>query len=71
MLGLMLLVAGGGCQNRLSPVPSGGPPNPDAHVFEACETICLRPADCAIAYNDDGICPPGYLCARTFSCSHD
>jgi hypothetical protein len=44
---------------------------PPASAFVACDTFCLRPGDCAFAYNDDGICPAGFLCARSFSCGRD
>ncbi len=44
---------------------------PDAPAYVECDTFCLRPGDCAIAYNDNGICPAGFLCARTFSCVSD
>jgi hypothetical protein len=40
----------------------------DAAVYQECSSICLRPSDCAIAYPDGTICPPGFLCALRFHC---
>jgi hypothetical protein len=47
----------------------GGQPDRDASVYEECDSICIRPSDCAQAYNDDGICPPGFLCSLRFTCA--
>jgi hypothetical protein len=66
-----LVIFAVGCASKVSPISSGPPRNLDAAIFSACETICLRPGDCATAFNDDGICPPGFLCARTFACARD
>jgi hypothetical protein len=58
-------------------VRSGVPPGPprqqdlDAAVYQECSSVCVRPSDCAQAYNDDGICPPGFLCALRFNCNPD
>ena len=38
-------------------------------IFQECTSVCVRPSDCAMAFNDDGICPPGFLCALRFSCT--
>jgi hypothetical protein len=43
----------------------------DGAVFQECTSVCIRPTDCAQAFNDDGICPPGFLCATRISCNHD
>ena len=43
----------------------------DGAVYQECDSLCLRPGDCAQAFNDDGICPPGFLCALRFSCNSD
>jgi len=51
--------------------PPDGSGVADAPVYVECDTQCVRPGDCAIAYNDSGICPAGFLCARTFSCVPD
>jgi hypothetical protein len=50
---------------------SGAGSDIDAGIFQECDTICLRPADCALAYSSGGICPPGFRCARLFSCLAD
>jgi hypothetical protein len=69
---LMSVAAGvGACSTRTgTPVGMPGQQNLDAAVYQACTSVCLRPSDCAQAFNDDGICPPGFLCATRFSC-HD
>jgi hypothetical protein len=56
-----------------TPTSSGLPQAPigDASVFAECFTRCLRPSDCAVAFPDDNICPPGFRCARTFQCVGD
>jgi len=41
----------------------------DGSAYEACDSLCLRPGDCQMAYNDDGICPAGFRCALRFQCS--
>lgn len=67
------LLSGGvvaGCHLSGGATPSvGGQPDRDASVYEECDSICIRPSDCAQAYNDDGICPPGFLCSRRFTCA--
>ena len=40
-------------------------------AFEACDTLCLKPGDCQVAYNDDGYCPAGFRCAARFTCAVD
>ena len=49
------------------------PPQPmfDGAVYQECDSVCIRPGDCAQAFNDDGICPPGFLCALRFTCNSD
>jgi hypothetical protein len=47
---------------------TGGNPDRDASVYQECTSVCIRPSDCAQAFNDDGICPPGFLCSLRFSC---
>ena len=64
---LLCSVAGCHLSGGAPPVP-GGQYNADAAVFQECDSVCIRPADCALAYNDDGICPPGFLCTRRFTC---
>jgi hypothetical protein len=60
------------CKEPQSGIPTApSPPNRDAAVFQACTSVCIRPGDCAHAFNDDGICPPGFLCALRFQCSTD
>jgi len=44
---------------------------PDGIAYEQCTTYCLRPADCALTYPSDDLCPSGFLCAARFSCSAD
>jgi hypothetical protein len=59
-----------GCNSQptfdLGAVTDGG--NHDALVFQPCTSVCYRPADCAVAYPDQGLCPSGFACSRTFSC---
>jgi len=68
---ILLVMAIGGCPST----PAGTPPpiqqqrDHDASAYQACSTLCVRPGDCAVAFNDDEICPPGFRCALTFSCS--
>jgi hypothetical protein len=60
------------CHNSTSGPPlAGGQHDLDGSVYESCETVCVRPSDCQIAYNDDGICPPGFRCAFRFQCTPD
>jgi hypothetical protein len=68
----LLLAACGGSVTELhdAAVPLDGGSH-DAIVFESCSSICLRPSDCAIAYPDGDICPPGFECATRFSCDSD
>jgi hypothetical protein len=71
-LALVMSVGGGACSVRSATPP--GPPRQqdlDAAVYQACTSVCVRPGDCAQAFNDDGICPPGFLCALRFSCNPD
>ncbi len=51
--------------------PPDGSGAADLPVFVECDTQCIRPTDCAITYNDNGTCPAGFLCARTFMCVPD
>jgi hypothetical protein len=60
-----------GCSNHTGSSLSVGQHDNDSSAYEECSTICLRPGDCLIAYNDDGICPPGFLCAFHFTCVSD
>ena len=66
---LFLLSFAGSCHLKGGAPPvSGGHSDADASVFQECTSICIRPSDCAQAYNDDGICPPGFLCSLRFTC---
>jgi hypothetical protein len=70
-LALVLLAGAGACETK--PGTQNVPPRQGGDlgaVFQSCDSLCLRPSDCAQAFNDDGICPPGFLCATRFSC-HD
>jgi hypothetical protein len=72
-LGFLLLLAA--CPNGLE-ARDGGAPIPDAApvpgiAFVACESPCMRPGDCFVAYPDSGYCPAGFLCAARFSCTVD
>jgi hypothetical protein len=73
-LALALLGAGvsvGGCQSTSGNQTVPPPQTMDlSATFQSCTSVCVRPSDCAMAFNDDGICPPGFLCATRFSC-HD
>ncbi|MCU1283435.1 MAG: hypothetical protein JWM53_6981 [bacterium] len=72
---VLALVMGAGAVACKS--PAGTPPCPprqqdlDAAVYQECTSVCIRPGDCAQAFNDDGICPPGFLCALRFTCNPD
>ncbi len=57
------------CPNSGKSSGGGGTRNPDGAVFQECDSVCVRPGDCARAFNDNGTCPPGFLCATRFSCS--
>ena len=73
MLALALLAsAGAGACSTHTATQTVPPPQQsvDGAVYQECTSLCLRPSDCAQAFNDDGICPPGFLCATRFSC-HD
>jgi hypothetical protein len=68
---LLLLAALAGCPSQAG---GGAQSNQqqsdrDASAYQACTTLCVRPGDCAVAYNDDEICPVGFRCALTFSCT--
>jgi hypothetical protein len=61
-----------GCPRSEAPLPGGPRRDPDAAVFQACDSVCVRPGDCARTYNDDGICPAGFLCVLRYSgCNSD
>jgi hypothetical protein len=55
------------------------PPAPDAAAFpvapggyEVCQSLCVRPSDCVLAYSSpDGYCPVGFRCTFTFTCTSD
>ncbi len=70
-MALALLGGAGACTSHTG--QQVVPPQPmfDGAVYQECDSLCLRPGDCAQAFNDDGICPPGFLCALRFSCSSD
>jgi hypothetical protein len=69
---MLALAALGGCPRNSQPIPGGPTRNPDAAVFQECTSVCVRPGDCVRTYNDDGICPAGFLCALRFSgCNTD
>jgi hypothetical protein len=68
----VVLAGAGGCRERVEPNQGGNGRNDDAAVFQACDSVCVRPSDCALAFNDDGICPPGFLCALRYgACTSD
>jgi hypothetical protein len=73
-LALALLLGGGaGACTSKSGTGIVGPPKSigDAAIYQECDSVCVRPGDCAMIYNDDGICPPGFLCALRFTCTPD
>jgi hypothetical protein len=71
-LAMSAAAGAGACANRTgTPVGAPGQQNLDAAVFQACTSVCVRPGDCEQAFNDDGICPPGFLCATRFTCNPD
>lgn len=70
-LWLTLGLCAAACHSATMPTP-GGTADRDLSVsFQECDSVCLRPGDCAQAFNDDGICPPGFLCATRFQCAPD
>ena len=71
-LALALLAGGAGaCSSSTGSQQVPPPQGPfDGAVFQECDSVCIRPTDCAQAFNDDGICPPGFLCATRFSCNN-
>ena len=73
MLALALVMGAGAsaCTSRTGTATPAPEPNLDAAVFQECDSVCIRPGDCAQAFNDDGICPPGFLCALRFTCNSD
>jgi hypothetical protein len=72
-LAWVLLVGAGAsaCNQKGSGSGPAPPNNTDLAVYQECTSVCVRPSDCAMAFNDDGICPPGFLCALRFSCNPD
>lgn len=67
----LVLSAGGACTSKSG--TNVVPPQQmfDGAVYQECTSVCVRPTDCAKTFNDDGICPPGFLCATRFSCNPD
>ena len=69
-----LLAVVAGCGTAASggdfsvPMIDSGPPGPGPVV---CDSYCVRPSDCQIAYPDVDRCPAGFLCSRTFRCASD
>ena len=72
-LAWVLLVGAGAsaCNSTGSGSGPSPPNNQDLAIYQECDSVCVRPSDCAMAFNDDGICPPGFLCALRFSCNPD
>lgn len=70
-LALVLGAGAAACKRTTVGIPGGGPQSFDAAVFQECTSVCIRPGDCAQTFNDDGICPVGFLCALHYSCSRD
>jgi hypothetical protein len=70
-LAAALLGAAGACTSKTG--SNVVPPQPqfDGAVYQECDSVCIRPGDCAQTFNDDGICPPGFLCALRFTCTPD
>ncbi len=69
---LLVVVLVAGCQTAAStPIDARAPQDLDAAVFQECTTVCLRPGDCAVGFPDNGTCPAGFRCARTFQCGRD
>jgi len=67
----LLCGAAGACSSKTG--QQTVPPQPmfDGAVYQECDSVCIRPSDCAQTFNDDGICPPGFLCALRFTCNPD
>jgi hypothetical protein len=71
-LALLVGAGAGGCVAKTQMGGSGpGRSVGDAAIYQECDSVCVRPGDCAKIYNDDGICPPGFYCALRFSCNPD
>jgi hypothetical protein len=68
--GLWLFAFALGCQPaQVSPLPPSPGGAPDLSIYYSeCTTVCRRPGDCAIAYPDGKICPPGFICGRLSTC---
>jgi hypothetical protein len=67
----LVLSAAGACTSRTGTNSVPPPQVFDGAVYQECTSVCIRPTDCAKTFNDDGICPPGFLCALRFSCNPD
>ncbi len=67
---LFLACGAGGCGTTPGkPIDLGAGAGGDGGPFQQeCTTLCLRPSDCAVAFPDGNLCPPNFLCARTFNC---
>jgi len=69
-LALLLLLAGcagsGNGSDAGVQLPADG-----GAVFSTCTALCYRPGDCEVAYPDDDVCPPGFLCSLHFTCVAD
>jgi hypothetical protein len=69
---LVLLALAGGCEERGQPNQGGNTRKDAGAVYQACDSVCVRPEDCALAFNDEGICPPGFLCTLRYgACTSD
>ena len=69
----LVVAAGAGACNTAVGKGKVTPPTGigDAAIYQECDSVCVRPGDCAMIYDDDGICPAGFLCALRFSCNPD
>jgi hypothetical protein len=70
-LALLLVSGAGACAQKTGTGTAGQRMDTDAAIYQECTSVCVRPGDCAKAYNDDGICPPGFYCSLRFNCSTD
>lgn len=72
----LLLIALAGCKGGTPPASdmtavsfdAGTNPVP---VYERCQSHCVRPSDCEIAYTSGEYCPAGFRCAYNFTCVAD
>jgi hypothetical protein len=74
LLGLLLITSAcrsGGVVITDGGGDTGGAGDLGGSIYVPCTTLCYRPSDCALAYPNDGYCPPGFRCSLNFRCDSD